>query len=371
MIYIKILDRYIFNQFIKSFLFSLIGLVFVFLLINMLDAMKIETNQSKKLMYLSLLYSIPQIVVFVMPASLMFSVSYVVSHMTNDREFIAIFSSGISFYRSILSILIISIFISFFILYLQDKIVVPYNKKSQEYLNEYKKNIKKMKSPKDVIFQMNLKGKDSYYFIQYYEPSKKQILGGFHIYKYKTINHLEIPEILIEAESAQYDQVNNEWILKKIREIYFDEDLNITKIDFYLEKKYKLVESIDFFENPSKNPTELTLEELRKEIQFRKKYSLDSTTYEVHYYAFLSFPFICMIITIIGAITGNQGGLRSGSPFIRSILLSTITIFMYQIVFRLGLSLGEGGVVSPFIAGWGPLFLFIVITFYLILRHRR
>ncbi|GIX42230.1 MAG: permease [Leptospiraceae bacterium] len=371
MLYIKILDRYITIQFIKSFLFSLIGLIFVFLLINLLDAMKIETDQSKKLLYLSLLYSIPQISVFIIPAAIMFSVSFVVSQMTNDKEFIAIFSSGISFYRAISGILILSVFISFFILYIQDKIVVPFNKISQSYLNEYKKNVKKMKAPRDVIFQMNLKGKDSYYFIQYYEPSKKEILGGFHIYKFIKKNNLEIPYLIIEAESAKYNQETKKWFLKKIREIYFNENLEITKINFYLEKEYELVESIDFFENPSKNPTELSLEELRKEIDFRKKYSLDATPYEVHYHALLSFPFICIIISIIGAITGNMGGLRSGSPLIKSLLLSTLTIFLYQIIFRLGLSLGEGGVISPFIAGWGPLFLFTGIAIYLVIRHRR
>jgi lipopolysaccharide export system permease protein len=371
MFYIKILDRYITIQFIKAFLFSLIGLVFVFIMINLLDAMKIETTQSKKLLYLSLFYSIPQISVFVIPAAIMFSITFVISHMTNDKEFIAIFSSGISFYRAILGIMIISVFLSLIVLFLQDRIVVPYNKISQRYLNEYKKNIKKMKDPKDVIFQINLKGKDSYYFIQYYDSQTKEIVGGFHVYKFKKIDHLELPEIIIESESAKYDQQSKKWILKKVREIYFDENLNIIKVNFYLEKEYEFLENLDFFENPTKNPTELSLEELKQEIEFRKKYSLDSSSYEVYYHSMLSFPFFCIVIAIIGAITGNMGGLREGNPFIKSILFSTLTIFLYQILFRLGLNLGESGILPSIVAGWGPLFLFVGIALYLVLRHRR
>lgn len=368
---IKTIDRYITIQFVKSLLFSLIGLIGVLFLVNLLDSMKIETNQSKKLLYLSLLYSIPQIAVYILPAAIMFSVSFVVSYMTNEKEFVAIFSSGISFYRAILGIFIISILLSITLLYLQDQIVVPFNKKSQSYLNEYKLNIKKMKAPKDVIFQMNLKGKDSYYFIQYFDPPSKKILGGFHIFKFKKENYLEMPVLMIEAEEAQYIEEKNLWNLKKVREIIFDDNINIIKVNFYLEKEYAFLENLSFFINPNKNPTELSLKELNEEIEFRRKYSLDSVMYEVQYHAILSFPFICIIITIIGAITGNMGNIRSGNPFIRSLLFSTMVIFFYQVILRLGLSLGEGGIIPPWLSGWGPLFIFLMICIYLIYKHRR
>lgn len=366
----KILDRYITFSVIKAFLFSIIGLSFVFIIINILDLMKIETTQSKKLLYLSIYYSVPQIFVFVTPAAIMFSVSYVISSMTYNREFIAIFSSGISFYRAIAGILIFSIFISFFIIIFQNFIAVPYNKISQQYLKEYKKNIKKMSDPKNIIFQINLKGQNSYYYINYFDPEKKIITGGFSVLQFKTIDNLEIPEIQLDAESAKFLE-NHKWILYKVREIIFDENLNIIKVNFYLEKEFSFTENIDFFLNPDKNPHELNLFELKEEINFRKKYSLDSTIYEIQYHAILSFPFFCIIVGIIGAITGSSGSLRSGSPLIRSLLYSTIAIFLYQVIFRLGLNLGEAGILSPFFAGWGPLFLFIFITLYLIHKNKK
>ncbi|MFN3603911.1 MAG: LptF/LptG family permease [Leptonema sp. (in: bacteria)] len=366
----KLLDRYITGSVILSFFFSLIGLSLVFIFINLLELLKIESTQSKKILYLSLFYSIPQILVFVTPASIMFSVSYVISSMTYNREYMAIFSSGISFYRTLAGIFFFCILLSFFLIFFQNSIVVPYNRISQSYLKEYKKNLKKMSDPKDIIFQVNLKGQNHYYFINYLDPDKKMISGGFSILEFKMQENLEIPIVQIDAESARFIE-GQKWILQKVREMRFDENLKITKVNFYLEKEIRLPESIDFFMNPYKNPNELNLLELKKEIEFRKKYSLEATPYEIYYHTMLSFPFFNIIIGILGAITGNMGSLRGGSPFLRSLLLSTVAIFLYHLLLRLGINLGESGILPPFIAGWGPLFLFLIVPLYLIYKHKK
>lgn len=342
------------------------GLIFI----NILDYLKIETSQSKKLLYLSILYSIPQIFVFVTPASVMFSSTYVISSLTQNKEYIAIFSSGISFYRTIIGAFLFWLFISIGLIIFQNHIVVPYNKISQKYLNEYKKNIKKMNNPKDIIFQMSLKGQNSYYYINYFDPNKKMIFGGFSILQFKTLDELEIPTVQIDAESAKFIE-NHKWLLYRVREIIFNEGLSIEKVNFYLEKEINFIENLDFFLNPYKNPNELNLYELKKEIEFRKKYSLDFTIYEIQYHILYSFPFFCVIIGIIGAIIGNTSSIRSGSPFLRSLLLSTLVIFLYQILFQVGINLGEAGLIPPFVAGWGPLFLFFLFAMYLISIYRR
>ncbi len=366
----KILDRYITFSIIRSFLFSLIGLSLVFIFINLLDYIKIESSQSKKLLYLSIYYSIPQILVFVTPASIMFSSTYVISSLTQNREYVAIFSSGISFYRTIAGAFLFWILLSISLIFFQNHVVVPFNKISQKYINEYKKNLKKMNHPKEIIFQMNFKGQNSYYYINYFDPIKKMIWGGFSILQFKIVDQLEIPTVQIDAESANFKE-NHKWILYKVREIIFNDDLGIEKVNFYLEKEIHFAENLDFFLNPHKNPYELNVYELKKEIEFRKKYSLDFTIYEIQYHALYSFPFFCIIIGIIGSISGNIGSIRSGSPFIRSLLFSTLVIFLYQIIFRLGINLGEAGILPPYIAGWGPLFLFFLFAVYLIYKHKR
>ncbi len=367
---LKKIDEYVILDFIKAFFFSLITLMFIFLAFNLLDYLKIDSHQPRRLLYLAIIYSVPQIFVYVVFPAIMFSVSFVISRMTNDKEFVALFSSGISFYRVIMGIIILAFFISLSMFFIQNFIVVDFNKKSSEYLNQYKMNLKKMKAPSEVIFQKNLKGKDSYYFFHYFDPEKKEISGYFHIIYFKTVNDREIITKILESESAKYLSENN-WKLFKIRELIFNDNLELTKVNFYIEKEIKFEENLDFFLNPNKNPGELSLIELKKEIEFRKKYSIDYEEYEAHYYANIAFPFIGVVIALIGAITGNMGTVRGGNPLIQSLFLSTLTLFLYQISFRVGLNLGETGIISPKFAGTGPLLLFLLFSFVLIFKHRR
>ncbi|MCS7205817.1 MAG: LptF/LptG family permease [Leptospiraceae bacterium] len=368
---IKLIDAYLFSNFFRAFLFSLIGLVFVFVFINLLDYLRIQTTQSRTLLYLAMVYSLPQIVVLVMPAAIMFSVTFVVSSMTYDREFLAIFSSGVSFYRAIISILIFSVFLSIFLFFFHNLIVIRFNEISLKYLNEYRKNIKDIQTPKEMIFQFNFKGKDSYFFLPYFDPKTTEITGGFHVLKFRMIQSQEIPELMIEAEKATYNQETKKWTLHKVREISFNEDLTIESINFFLEKTYDFIEDIEFFRNPNKEPAELNIWELQKEIEFRKKYSLDYSIYQVHYYSLFSFPLITILSSLIGAIVGNMGNLREANPFVKSLLSSTLLVFVYQLLYRLGISLGEAGVISPFLAGWSAFFLFLIVVVVLILKHRR
>ncbi|MBX7088417.1 MAG: hypothetical protein K1X70_18435, partial [Leptospirales bacterium] len=63
----RILDRYVFFEFLKSFVFSLLGLILMLLIARALVAFKVDTRQPKIHMYLYLLYSIPDMVAFVLP----------------------------------------------------------------------------------------------------------------------------------------------------------------------------------------------------------------------------------------------------------------------------------------------------------------
>lgn len=367
----KLLDRYVFSQFLRAFFYALTGLILIFVFINFLDYLRIQSQQSKTLMYLALLYSVPQIAVLVIPASLMFSVSYVVSSMTYDREMVAIYSSGVSFYRTIAGILIFSVVLGAVVFLLQNFVVIDFNRKANLYLQEYKKNLKDYQSPKEMVFQYNFKGKDSYYFISYFHPQKKEVQGGFHIIQTTNKNGMEIPQKIIEADRGYYDETGKKWILSLGREVLLNENLEIIKVEFFAEKEFFFEEDISFFEKREKEPSELNLWQLREEIELRKKYSLDTVRYEVYFHASLSFPFITIITAFIGAITGASGSMRDTNPFVKSLLYSTILIFSFQILYRLGISLGEEGVIPPFLAGWYSSVIFAIVVLVLIRLHNK
>ncbi|MCB1167669.1 MAG: LptF/LptG family permease [Leptospiraceae bacterium] len=360
----KILDRYIGLEFLKAFGLALLGLTVVFLAFKIIELQKIDSAEPKELLRLHYLYSIPQIAIFVTPAAMMFSVCFVVAQFTMARELVAVYSCGTSFYRAVLPIYVVATIVSVGSIVAQDQMVTPANRKAQDYLAQYKKN---SRQSRDIVWQRNVRGKEGFYFIYFYDRTKKRIIGGFH---YMQVNDSNRPTRLIQALSADYNE-DGSWTLKLVKDIHMDEKLHVTDTKLLPELTIRFPESLEFFSNPQTNPEELSLSELVKEIEFRKQYGFSTVQYEVHFHRSLSFPFMVLIVAVVGSVAGSMGSLRSGGPLIRSLLLSTATIFFYQIAFEIGENLGKAGIVSPAIAGWGPTAIFVGVGGWLIWQRGR
>lgn len=359
------LDRYFAGEFVRAFALALIGLVVVFLSMSILEAMRIESRQPKHLLYLHLAYGIPQTMVFVTPAAVMFSVCFTVAQFTMARELVATFASGISFYRSTAGIYVFALALSMGLIFFQNFAVIPANRASQEYLDRYKKNSKKKV---DVVWQKSVRGKHAFYFMQFFDRETNEVKGGFHVLLLRPGS--DKPERMLEAKSARHVG-GHQWNLSIVRETLFDEELNIVGVKPHMTYPLEVEEDISFFLNPMRNPAEMDIFELREEIRLREAAGLSAVPYQIHLHATLAFPFMCFIIAVVGAIAGNMGSLRSGGPLIRSLLLSTATIFFFQVSIQLGQNLGENGILPPWVAGWGATMVFAGVAAVLVRRHRR
>lgn len=361
------LDRYLGGEFIKGFLLALLGLLLVFLSVSINEAMKIESKQPRYLLYMHLLTSVPQLVVTITPAAIMFSVCFVVAQFTMARELVAIFAAGISFYRAVAVIFGFAFMLSLVLIAFQNYVVVPSNRVSLDYMEQYRKNTKRKL---DVVWQRSFRGKQAFYFVQYLDRENNRIMGGFHILFFKPDTTPLRPVRMIEAKNA-ISMGDRDWKLQLVREIFFDEKLNVKDVKLHVELPITLDEDLSFFTRPRRDPSELNLAELLDEIESRESAGFNATDYRVHFHATIAFPFMSFIVAVVGAIAGNMGSLRSGGPLIRALLLSTATIFFYITSIRIGQNLGENNILPPFVAGWAPTVLFAVISVVLVIKHRR
>ncbi|MCB1138902.1 MAG: LptF/LptG family permease, partial [Leptospiraceae bacterium] len=277
---------------------------------------------------------------------------------------VAIYSAGTSFYRAVLSIYVVAIMVSVGTIVFQDRVVTPSNRQAQDYLAQYKKNTSQVR---DVVWQRNLRGKEGYYFLYFFDREKNRVVGGFH---YMKVDDQNRPVRMIQALSADYNE-DGSWTLKVVKDIHLDKDMSVTKTDVRESLNVRFPEQLAFFSNPRINPAELSLTELLEEIDFREQYGFSTVPYRVHFHRSLSFPFMVLIVAVVGSVAGSMGSLRSGGPLIRSLLLSTATIFFYQLTFEIGENLGVAGVVPPAVAGWGPTGIFAAIGAWLIWKRGR
>lgn len=361
----RMMDRYIGISFLKAFGMALFTLVFMFMTIAILENLRIETDQPRYHLYLYFLYLIPQNVAIVLPAALMFAVSFTVAQFTVAREMVALHSAGISFFRAVLTILWSGPVLAIFLFLFQNFVVTKTNDLAAAEMDAL---IKDRATIRDVVWQKNFRGSRGYYFVYFLDRENNRIVGGFN---YLELDSGDNPVRMIQSRSASYDPEKQVWLFKDGMEMDVDPELKITDITPFIEREYKLPEDMDFFAHPSRDPSLLNLLELQEEIDMREKRGITSVGYRVQYHANLAFPFMTIIVTIVGVLTGGGGNLRSGGPLIRSLLMSIGTIFVYQLVYRMGMSLGTSGVVPPAVGGWGPTLVFLFIALFFAVRTRK
>lgn len=363
----KLIDTYIGISFLKATAFSLIAFTFIWLLFDIQPLLGLETQKTQQThLYLTILFRMPRLVSMVMPAAIMFGVCFTVSQFTIARELVAIFSAGCSFYRAIAPILISSVIFAILLFFLNDFIVSP----SNSLANQHESSLKRGSSHtinRGLLYQSNLRGRQGYYFVYFYDRKNSQILGGIN---YIQINHDSRPIRMYQAKSMKYNSSSKEWDMNTVREMNFSGG-SINEIKNHENLSVKLPEGPDFFENPDPDPSELNIFQLLNEIERRKELQFNTQPFELRLHNNLSFPFMVIVLAIIGSIAGNMGNLRSGGPLVRSLLVSIISLLVYYAVFSVFETFGKQNVLPPALAAWIPTLFFGGIAALAILSYRR
>ena len=100
-------------------------------------------------------------------------------------------------------------------------------------------------------------------------------------------------------------------------------------------------------------------------IKKQEKEGLDSTRIWIDLHQKLSYPFISVVLALIGIPLSIRTSRKGGLLF--CVWISLVTGFIFSFFYALGISFGYKGVFSPVLAAWGPCLLFICIGFYMLL----
>ena len=356
---LKLIDKYIFSEFIKTFLGTIILLTGVMLISQVMDNLRnfINSKQAPFHIGLFLLYNSPKMILAVIPPSLMFSVCFIVGQFNVNKELVSIMAAGVSFYRATLTIFLTGFIMSLLVFILGEFVVRPANTLANEELSVILKGIG---LKKDLVYQLNTKGKEGFYYIYWYDNEKKMIRGGFNYIK---ISQLNFPEIILSAQNASYSYETNLWTLEKVEEIKLDSNLMISEFKTFSEKTYSLPEKPEYFQKPPKSIDQMNFIELAEEIEVRKAKAKGYYDLEVERQTIFAIPVMSIIVVIIGAITGTFTKKSAG---IASLGITIGIVLLYYILFSIGKSLAENGGIHPIIGVWFTPTLFFVISLYLI-----
>ncbi len=357
-----ILHRYVTLEYLKVFFLSLSSLVLIYVVV--LFFQKVDTfirNQAVILIFPYLLYKVPEVIFqWTLPYAILLSTLLTLGMLSRHSEITAMKAGGISLYRITIPLLIIALSAGLFS-FAGNEYLVPKANQEAEYLFSVK-----VRKKQPAGFFKNYKiwylGDQRIYNIQLLEINEKK-LKGISLYQFDDQFRCNLR---IDAQEAIW--VEGKWKFYQGAIRQFD-DTGIIQTTFFQEKEFTLPETWESFLRAEKKTGEMSYMELRSYIERIRASGYDSTRYVTDLYAKLSYPFLNLIMVLIGIPFALKTG-RSGGVAL-SIGISVIIGFAYGVTFYVFLSFGKSGVLPPFLAAWTPTFLFGLAGFFTLTSIRQ
>jgi lipopolysaccharide export system permease protein len=339
----KLLNRYIFFEFIQTSLSVLAGIIVLYLVVTFLkeadDLIKYKAGLSQIGRYY--LFTIPGMVGQALPFAALIGTLLSLGNLSRHHEITAMRAGGISILRIILPVLLGGALLSMFG-FLNNEVIMP------EYMARaaHIRNVEVEKKPERVIFQQRrlwLRGPDnSIANIDLVTPDRKEMLG-LNIFKLN-------PDFSIRERISAKELVwqNDAWKIRGSRK-YRPTDRGVV-IGTADGETYNLVDQPEDMGMIVKDSEEMNFVELWEYVRKLKNSGYKAVRYEVDLYGKLATPLACLLMVMI-ATPLSITSVRSGGAA-RGIALAVLIAAIYWALVSSGRALGRSGALAPLYAAW-------------------
>ena len=355
----KILDRYLFQEFVGPFILAIAGFVIIGIIDILFSLVDLFINSGVPFFVVMrlLLYKIPAIMVLFFPMAVLFSIMLLLVRMAKENELTVLRTSGVHLSRLLIPLVIIAILTSLLSYYINEK-VVPWANHVSDRLIQIA--IEKTPPP-DVVENVFFKDTGERCFYIKKVDSKHSKMYSILIYELTN----GFPRI-ISARAASWDKKT--WALQ---DGYFQEFTQEGLIE-YTSKfdtfKIHVDREVQSFYTMQKTTREMDSRELKDRIKTLKKGGVSTKDLQVEFFMKSSIPAACAVFALIG-ITFCLGFVRSGKDWwgvIIAVCVSVLSVGFYFFMVAVFRSLGRSGSLIPFSAAWMPNLIYGVLSFILI-----
>ena len=355
----KIISRYVLYEFIKLVLLSIITLITLFVVISFFENIDefIIGHVSPSVCVRFYLFMLPQIFFLMAPNAILLATVICISSLSRNSELTAMRAGGISLLSITTPILLVSLFVTL-ITIVSNEFITPFTNRKANYIQNVE--VRKGK-PRSIIQENKIwyhSKNNTLWNIEYLSP-RTGTFKGVHIYFFESGNLLSMR---LDASTAVHD--GEYWIFEDVYIRKFD-DLDNQESSYFKRAKYRFSEKPEDFFRIERKQNEMSMRHIH---QYRKKLrneGLDATRYDVDFHYKMSYPFICVIMVLIGIPFSLRSSRAGGIVF--SCGLSIIVGFIYYYLFNMLISIGHGGVLPPWLSAWGLNIIALAFGFYMLL----
>lgn len=349
---LKILDRYILGNFLRTYLFVVFVFTTIIIVIDLTEKNDdfIKTKPGwEKIIFEYVLNLVPYFANLLSPIMVFIATVLVTSRLAARTEIVAILASGVSFKRLLWPYFLGSSLIGLSIFYLIAWAIPNSNKQRVAFELVYLKN--------PFFFEgrnVHLKvAPETFAYLESYNNANQT---GY-LFSLETIKGTDLISKL-SADRMVWQPDRGTWQLENYKMMQFFEDNQTVRSGAKLDTLIPNLTPKDFESNYLHNET-LTSVELEEYIQRLKSRGAENVEpYLVEKYLRYSYPFAIIILTLMGVILSARKS-REGPGF--QIALGFLLAFIYIVFYIISRSIAEAGSMPPMLACWLPNIVFGII----------
>ncbi|MBQ7475854.1 MAG: LptF/LptG family permease [Selenomonadaceae bacterium] len=359
---LRILDLYILKEVLYAMLFAICAFTAVFIGSGTLFQIAryiTEYGASVSSVVKIFVYGLPGIIMWTFPMSTLLATLLTFGRLSSSSEITAMKSCGISFGRIAAPAIFLGFVVSVCSILFNEH-VVPWSKTAYNNVVYYEiQGNTEMKSQDHIIVKEIMNDKiQRLVYAREYRASDETLQGV-------TMQEFNDDGKVTHVENATFAEwVDNMWIMHEgiIYDISEDER---TRSMRFSRQILPVKASPRQIVREQKTPEELTMKELRAQIEIMKSQYVSTNELETELYQRFTIPMASLVFALIGVPLGLQPTRNASSM---GFALSVVIIFVYYAIMTLANAIGIGGLLTPMIAVWIPNIIGLLFGAFLIYR---
>lgn len=340
----RVLDQYVVRETGGSFLFGVSLFVAILsagdLLFRLARMWLQQGLPGWKVVYI-FLFSLPQLLVYVLPMASLLGILLVVGRMSGDGEIVALRACGVSMFRFFAPFFLFSLWICAGTVVLQE-IALPFSAAKLKEIWEGETSSFLPVEERTFFQDTTEEGIERIFYVREVDP-QKALLWGVVVQEYDTSRLRRI----INAEKAQ--NTGDRWVFENGAYYEVNDRGEVERVVRFKREEVATKETVEEVLKTRKRPQEMSFSELRSYILKEKARGQATERLEVLLWQKTAIPFAALVFALMGVVLGVSAP-RSGKAL--GIGLSILVVFGYYVLFSVTSTLAEGGVFSPFWGTW-------------------
>jgi lipopolysaccharide export system permease protein len=348
---VRIHDRYLLRQFTKIFFISILTFTIIYITIDVFEEIDNFIDHDASILTIGLyyLYSIPFILTYIIPVSLLLGAIFSMGIMSRRNEITALIASGLGLIRISAPILVAAFVVSILSVGFNDFVVTKAVRLSKE-VKHYNIEGQARTNPK-LKENFHFLGENGFVYLARRFDDNTKTLHDVVVQQFDRTTLLR----RVDAKKAKW--IDDRWEFESGFEREFEtESEQVQAFDRLVIPE--LQENPDDFAKNEIDPENMNFMELKSYIEKVKRSGGGVEQYLTDLYFKFSYPLAGSIFVLLGiALSSGKRKQSIATGFGLTLLVS----FLYYGVLRVGQTLGYNGVLPPMLAAQLGNLIFLVV----------